>query len=207
MILTHSYLIPTYILLVVYILNIGIFQEVLYQIPEDWGLKTNIECGINLFFPDKNENILKISTVPLPLDGKLLRKRTPGTETSPGISQRKVNIMIVGVEEALNEWDPQWMHAAGIDIAISRTILTDPLLYGRSSLQCGSKAWQILPLGHVHMLITSVENVHHSFFSLPPLDIYGLRFAFPTETVPIKISQTFLDQLYIISPPSFSICM
>ena len=44
MILTHSYLIlpkcgltlvPTYILLVVYILDTGIFQEVSYQIPED----------------------------------------------------------------------------------------------------------------------------------------------------------------------------
>lgn len=44
MILTHSYLIhpkcdltlvPTYILLVVYILDTGIFQEVSYQIPQD----------------------------------------------------------------------------------------------------------------------------------------------------------------------------
>lgn len=111
--------------------------------------------------------------------------------------------MIVGVEGALNEWDPQWMHAVGIDLSISRTILTDPLLYGRSSLQCGSKACQILSLGHVQMLIVSAENVHHSFFSLPPLDIYGLKFAFHTETVPIKISQTFLYQLYIINPASF----
>lgn len=86
MILTHSYLmlpkcgltlVPTYILLVVYILDTGIFQEVSYQIPQDWGLKTNIECVIILSFPDKNENILKISTVPLPLNGKLLRKKDP----------------------------------------------------------------------------------------------------------------------------------
>lgn len=49
--------------------------------------KTNIKGGTILFFPDKNENILKISTVPLPLNGKLLRKRTPGNEASSEISQ------------------------------------------------------------------------------------------------------------------------
>lgn len=49
--------------------------------------KTNIKGGTILFFPDKNENILKIRTVPLPLDGKLLRKRTPGNEASSEISQ------------------------------------------------------------------------------------------------------------------------